>query len=327
MVSTTCGCPPCGRVSRRAFLADLGMGFTGLALGAMLHRDGVVRADPAPLAPGGRGVGGEGVPDGKPHFAPKAKAVIWVFLSGGYSHLETFDPKPALNKYAGLTFDKTPFSDPLKSPLHDLRSRSVVAAEINVRDKYPIIYPMQIGWKKHGQSGIEVTDWWPELATCVDDIAFVRSMYTTDNDHAAENQIHTGRHRLDEVQPSIGSWIHYGLGSLNDNLPQFVALGGPGRADVRPAIGSYYLGPKHAGIPLALDASNPLPFGRRSADVLPEEQQNEYELIGKLNGLAAVEYPKDEMIRARVRSYELAFRMQTAVPDALGLATESQETL
>src|SRR5439155_8879253 len=89
---------PCGRVSRRAFLADFGMGFTGLALGAMLYRDGVARAD--------------GMPNGTPLVAPKAKSIIWIFLSGGYSHLETFDPKPALNKYAGKTFDKTPFADP-----------------------------------------------------------------------------------------------------------------------------------------------------------------------------------------------------------------------
>src|SRR5205807_3317584 len=145
-----CSGPQCGRVSRRTFLADLGMGFTGLALGAMLHRDGIARADT--------------VPSGKPLSPPRAKAVIWIFLSGGYSHLETFDPKPALNKYAGKTFDRTPFSNPFKSPLHDKRSRSVVAAEINVRDTYPIIYPLQTGFKKHGKSGIDISDWWPHLA-------------------------------------------------------------------------------------------------------------------------------------------------------------------
>src|SRR5207253_7485391 len=206
------------------------MGFTGLALGAMLHRDGIARADT--------------VPSGKPLSPPRAKAVIWIFLSGGYSHLETFDPKPALNRYAGKTFDTTPFANPLKSPLHDKRSRSVVAAEINVRDTYPIIYPLQVGFKQQGKSGIALSDWWPHLATCVDDLAFVRSMYTTDNDHAAENQMHTGRHRLDETQPSIGAWVHYGLGSLNDNLPQFVVLGGPTRPDTRQSIDSYYLGPQ-----------------------------------------------------------------------------------
>ena len=93
--------------SRRVFLADFGMGFAGLALGAMLHRDGVARAD------------GNPPPDGLPHLAPRAKSVIWIFLSGGYSHLETFDPKPALNTYAGKTFDQTPFENPVDSPLHE----------------------------------------------------------------------------------------------------------------------------------------------------------------------------------------------------------------
>jgi hypothetical protein len=304
-------------VSRRSFLADFGMGFTGLALGAMLRRDGVVRADTAAAwRP----------PTGQPDFAPRAKSVIWIFLSGGYSHIETFDPKPALNQYAGKTFADTSHPDPLKSPLHDKRSRSVVADAINVRDKYPIIYPLQVGFKKYGQSGIEVSDWLPHLATCVDDIAFVRSMWTTDNDHAAENQIHTGRHRLDETQPSIGAWVHYGLGSLNDNLPSFVVLGGPSRPDTRQSINSYYLGPEHAGVPLALDPKNPLPYGTRSPDVLAEQQRNEYELINKLNGLVAAEYPADDTVRARIRSYELAFRMQMAVPETLDLATETAET-
>jgi hypothetical protein len=304
----------CGQVGRRTFLADVGMGFTGLALGAMLYRDGIVRAgQPSAWAP----------PDGKPHFAPRAKSVIWIFLSGGYSHLETFDPKPALNKFAGKTFDKTPFANPLRSPLHDKRSRSVVAAEINKRDTYPIIYPLQIGYKKLGQAGVEMTDWWPHLATCVDDIAFVRSMWTTDNDHAAENQIHTGRHRLDEIQPSIGAWVHYGLGSLNENLPQFIVLGGSSRGDTRQSIQSLYLGPRHAGVPLAIDPKNPLLYGKRSPDVLAQEQRNEYELIGKLNNLTAAEYPADAAMRARIRSYELAYRMQMAVPRALDLASET----
>ena len=305
--------PHCGCVSRRAFLADFGMGFAGLALGAMLYEDGIARADTA----------GWKSPDGRPHFAPKAKSVIWIFLSGGYSHMETFDPKPALTKYACKTFAQTPFTDPIKSPLHDKRSRSVVPFK---RFTSPTIYPMQVGFKKHGQSGIEITDWWPYLAGCVDDIAFVRNMYTTDNDHAAENQMHTGRHRLDETQPSIGSWINYGLGSLNDNLPQYVVLGGPTRPDTRPSIQSYYLGPKHTGVPLAIDPANPLPNGKRSGDVLAEEQRNEYELIGQLNTLAAAEYPENPALRARIKSYELAFRMQTAVPEALGILTETEET-
>src|SRR5690348_318964 len=104
-------------MQRRTFLADVGLGFTGLALGAMLYRDGVARA------------GGWEPPDGRAHFRPKAKSVIWVFLSGGLSHLESFDPKPALNRYAGKTFAATPYPDPLASPLFRERSRAVVGGE------------------------------------------------------------------------------------------------------------------------------------------------------------------------------------------------------
>ena len=294
------------RSRRRPFLADLGMGVTGMALGAMMA-EGAKCSEAT-------------------HFAPRAKSVIWIFLSGGYSHMETFDPKPALNKYAGMTFDKTPFDNPVNSPLHRKRFRSVPSEEINVRDVYPTIFPMQVDWKKRGASGIEVTDWWPHLAKHVDDISFVRNMWTTDNDHAAENQFHTGRHKLDESQPSIGAWAHYGLGALNENLPKFVVLGGPTRSDTRESIDSLYLGPQYSGIPLALDPKNPLPFAQRNAGQTFEQQQQEYEAINQLNELTAVEYPDDQSLRARIRAYELAFRMQAAVPEAVDLTQETETT-
>jgi hypothetical protein len=310
-------CSACEAPSRRAFLSDLGLGFTGLSLGAMLAHDGIARASEA------------AVPEGeaqKLDYPPRAKAVIWIFLSGGYSHVETFDPKPALNTHAGKTFDKLPFENPLDSPLHKKRFRSVPAEEINVRDVYPTIYPMQVGWKQHGDSGIEITDWWPHLARHVDDLCFVRNMWTTDNDHAAENQIHTGRHRLDEPQPSLGAWAHYGLGTLNENLPKFVVLGGPTRSDTRQSIDSYYLGPQHAGVPLALDRNRPLAFGQRQAKQSLAQQQSEFEFIEELNELSAVEYPEDRELRARIRAYELAFRMQAAAPEAIDLAQETAAT-
>jgi hypothetical protein len=237
-------------------------------------------------------------------------------------HLETFDPKPALNKHAGKTFDQAPFKNPLDSPVLEKRSRSVIE---KVRERYPIIYPLQVGFKQHGQCGVGITDWWPHLAGCADDIAFVRNMYTTDNDHAAENQIHTGRHKLDPQQPSIGAWVHYGLGSLNDNLPQFVVLGGPTRTDTRLSIDSNYLGPQHAGVPLKIDPNNPLPFGRRAADKLAAAQRNEFDLIAGLNQLTAAERPHDADLRARIRAYELAFKMQAAVPDAMDFKPETAD--
>lgn len=304
----------CRATSRRTFLSDIGLGFTGLALGSMLADDGMAR-------------GGESARDVLGiHKPARAKSVIWIFLSGGYSHLETFDPKPALNQYSGMTFDKTPLENPVTSKLHKKRFRSVASEEINVRDVYPTIYPMQVGWKKHGESGIELTDWWPHLASKVDELCFIRNMWTTDNDHAAENQIHTGRHRLDEPQPCLGSWVHYGLGTLNENLPKFAVLGGPTRSDTRQSIDSLYLGPQFAGVPLALDPKNPLPFGQRQPGQTFDQQRQEYELIHRLNGLAAVEYPEDQQLQARIRSYELAFRMQAAVPEAIDFATETADT-
>lgn len=305
--------PPCGRVARRTFLADVGLGFTGLALGAVLQRDGFTRAaDAGKTAP----------PDGKPHFPPKAKSVIWVFLSGGVSQMETWDPKPALTTYAGKTFADTPHPDPLRSPLFKQRSRDVVGGE----RPYPKIFPLQVGFRKHGRAGVAISDWWPHLAKRVDDIAFVRSMYTTDNDHGAEFQMHTGRHVLDERQPVVGSWVHYGLGTLNDNLPQFVFLGQYRDSRVRYNFDADYLGPAHAGVELALDPAAPLPFARPGKGVTAEEQKQLFDFAGELNRLAAARYPDDPHVRARIRSYELAFRMQMAVPQVLDLAKETAQT-
>ena len=298
----------CGRIHRRRFLVDLGLGFTGLALGSMLQKDGVVRgADVA--APSS--------------IKPKAKKIIWVFLSGGVSHLETFDPKPLLNKLAGKTYDETKLPNPMKSPLFKARSRTVTAIE---RTFYSTVYPLQVGHKKYGQMGMEVSDWLPNLATCVDDMAFVRSMYTTDNDHDAEFQMHHGRHKLDDKQPVIGSWIHYGLGTLNENLPQFVVLGEFRDTRVKQIFDADYLGPVHGGVHLSLDPKNPLPFGSPGKDVSVQEQQGQYAYINHLNRISAVEYPDDEQLRARIQAYELAFRMQQSVPDVVDLSKETKET-
>ena len=151
-------------------------------------------------------------------------------------------------------------------------------------------------------------------------------MWTTDNDHAAENQIHTGRHRLDEVQPSIGSWAHYGLGAINENLPKFIVLGGPTRSDTRESIAADYLGPAHSGVPLKNDPANPLSFGTRNGSQTAREQRREFELIAALNQITARENPRDQALNARIKSYELAFRMQSSVPEAVQLNGETAET-
>ena len=139
--------------TRRGFLADAGMGFVGLALGAMLHRDGVVRADDVP---------GWSPPDGKPHFPPRAKRVIWLMMRGGVSHLESFDPKPELTKHAGKTINESPHKQAVFGSPFLKNVREQVANNIIDKTK-ATIYPTQIGFKKGGQSGIEVSDWWPHL--------------------------------------------------------------------------------------------------------------------------------------------------------------------
>src|SRR5215470_9757715 len=140
---TAAGHRGCYGIHRRAFLADLGMGFTGLVLGAMLHRDGVARASaPSAWAP----------PDGKPHLKPKAKSVIWLFMNGGVSHLETFDPKPMLNKYAGKSIAETPFKD-TQDPEKLKLARVVVINDANGQQRNKL-FATQVGFQKRGKSGI-----------------------------------------------------------------------------------------------------------------------------------------------------------------------------
>lgn len=302
--------------NRRTFLSDVGMGFTGLALGSMLSQDGIVRADSADV---------HHLPTGIAHHTAKAKSVIWIFLVGGMSQMESFDPKPELNAWAGKTFEESPHKAILDSPYAKKNLRELVEGLHKV---HPKIYEMQVGFKKYGQSGLEFSDWWSHLGQHADDIALVRSMWTTDNNHGAQLQFHTGRHVLEGQFPTVGSWIHYGLGSLNENLPQFIVMGTP-IADCCGGIGAHgsnYLGPEHAGVQLAVDPKNPLPFASPGPDVYREEQAGEFDLLGRLNRLSAVEYPHDQALAARIKSYELAFRMQTAVPDIVDFSQETQAT-
>jgi Protein of unknown function (DUF1501) len=304
-----CGC---GHIHRRTFLADMGMGFVGLALGALLHRDGIVRAsETAHWSP----------PDGRPHLAPKAKSVIWLFMNGGVSHLETFDPKPALNKYAGKTIAETPFKD-TQDPEKLKLARVVVVNDANGQQRNKL-YPLQVGFKKRGKSGIEVSDFLPGLGECIDDVAVVRSMYTTDDNHGAQTQFHSGRHMLDGEFPTLGAWVHYGLGSLNDNLPQFISLG---HREYWNARDGHYLGPAHDAVPLRIDPANPLDYGKPEGDVRADEQKINFRLSDRLNRLRAVEYPDDPALAARVQSYELAFRMQKSLPEVLNFKDETEET-
>lgn len=300
------------RITRRTFLADTGMGFTGLALGAMLLRDGIARAD-----------GDNPPPDGRPHFPPRAKSVIWIFLCGGVSHVESFDVKPELNRYAGQTIDNTPYRDVFNDP----RIRDIISGNPAHGGRRQLM-ALNTGYRRFGQSGLMVADWWRHIGQCADDIAVVRSLWTSDNDHGAQLQWHTGRHVREGAFPTIGSWVSYGLGTLNQNLPQYVVLGTP-TGDCCGGTwthGAAYLGPEHAGVRLNVGSSNPLPFVNRGAGLEREEQEAELGLIGRLNRLAGIEYPDDPGLRARIRAYELAAGMQTAVPETLQLERETEAT-
>ena len=294
--------------SRRTFLADMGMGFTGLALGAMLQRE--ASANGSVWTP----------PDGLPHFAPKAKRVIWLFMNGGVSHMESFDPKPMLTKYSGKTIAETPFAgvqDPAKLAI---ARATVPDANGNQRN---MLFPLQVGFQKHGQSGLEVSDWFPHIARSADRLAVIRSMWTTDSNHGAQAQFHTGRNRLDGEFPTLGAWVHYGLGSLNENLPQFISIG---TREYWIKRDGHHLGPKHDAVPLRIDPANPLDFGKGESGGSADAQAVGQELTRQLNTLRGVEYPGDPALAARIASYELAARMQLSVPDVLDFSKETEET-
>jgi hypothetical protein len=303
----------CTGVSRRTFLTDTGLGITGMALGSLLAGERSARADAVPSALG-------------PHFPPRAKSVIWIFLCGGVSHLESFDPKPILNQYDGKSVDETPYAallDPSRvnanlvgiNPAHGGRKQ---------------LMALQTGVTKHGQCGLEVGDWFQHTGACADDLAVVRSLWTVHNDHGTQLTWHTGRHPREGALPTIGSWVSYGLGTQNQNLPEYVVLGVP-TGDCcggEWTHGAGYLGPEFAGVRLDVAGKEPLPFvSPAKSGITTEEQIAEFSLLGRLNQLAGIEYPQDAELRARIKSYELAFGMQMAVPETLDFSRESADTL
>src|SRR5262249_12755147 len=194
----------CRGVTRRTFLADTGMGLTGLALGSLLRAE--ERRDH---------------PDGMPHHRPRAKSVIWLFMCGGVSHVESFDVKPELNKYAGKTIEQTPYKDAF-----DLKKLNIVGANPAHGNRKQLM-GLNTSFKKYGQCGLAVGDWFKHVGECADDLAVIRSLWTTDNDHGAQLQFHTGRHVREGALPTVGSWACYGLGALNQNLPEYCVLGVP----------------------------------------------------------------------------------------------------
>ena len=285
--------------TRREFLRDSACGFGGLALAAMLNAQNL-RAAPAasanPLAPK------------RPPLPAKAKSVIFLFMAGGPSQMETFDPKPLLTELSG-------------------QKRPAEFGEV----KYQFIKPTAklLGtkrtFKKYGRSGIEVSDLFPHVASCVDDLAIIRSCQGNSVVHsAAQYELFSGR--VVPGAPSMGSWITYGLGAETDSLPSYVVMPDPDGAlpagqpmysqGFLPAIYQPTMFRPGAKPVLNLD----LPPGVSAA-----ERRRTLDLIQGLNNASA--NPLDEEFAARMNAYDLAFRMQTEAPDVLDLSREPQETL
>lgn len=291
-------------------------GLGSVALAAMLHRDAM-----ATLANASAENSTDWTPpDGRPHFSPRVKSVVWLFMNGGLSHMESFDPKPMLTKYAGKTIAETPFAD-VQNPQRLAIERLVVPdGNGNQRNT---LYPLQVGFRRYGNSGIEVSDWFPRIGSQIDRIAVVRSLWTTDSNHGAQTQFHSGRHQNDGSFPNLGAWVHYGLGSLNDNLPQYISFGNREYWNRRDG---HYLGPAHDAVPLRVEPGNPLDFGRPERPQSSDSRRIASGLLRELHGRRAEESAEDPQLAARIASYELAFRMQQSVPEAVDFRQETAAT-
>src|SRR5262245_8112720 len=285
--------------TRRDFLLQAGNGFGALAFSYLLAREAKGQDKSPrivnPLAPR------------QPHFAPKAKAVIFLFMVGGPSHMETFDPKPVLDKLHGQQ---------LPQSFGEIKSQFI-------KPGTPL---MGSAWKfkKYGQSGIDVSELLPHLATCVDDMALIRSCYTESFVHApAMYQIMSGR--VVPAHPSLGSWVTYGLGSESENLPAYCVMTQPeglpeGGA---PMWGASFLPAVHQGTVLR-SGSTPILHLAPQKEIGGDQQRRMLDFMRQMNEMSVRE--DDTELSARVSSYELAFRMQQHAPEAVDVSKESKET-
>lgn len=281
-------------VSRREFFARSGMGMGGMMLGGMLAQPAEAGADRlAPRAP---------------HFAGKAKHVIHLYMNGGPSHLDTFDPKPLLKKYAGQPL-------PTGNPATERKTGGML--------------PSPFRFRKYGQSGTEVSELFPNVARHIDDISVVRSMHADVPNHEPSLLLmNCGDGRL--IRPSVGSWVTYGLGSGNQNLPSFVSLC-PGGYPIQESQnwqagflpGSYqatYVDTKHEEMNKLIENIE----NRRTAR---SDQRRQLDLLQQLNRTHAEARQRDPKLEARIESFELAYRMQMEATDAFDVSREPQHIL
>ena len=285
--------------SRREFLTRAGSGLAGIALTQMLQEDGLLAATSPtdPLAPK------------KPHHPPTAKSVIWLFMEGGPSHVDLFDPKPKLAELAG-------------QPIPESMRPKFTAMAGTAKNG---LMPSKRTFKQYGQSGIWVSDWYPKIAEHVDDIAVIRSCWQDGINHlGGVTQMNTGA--ILSGRPSLGSWVNYGLGSANHNLPSFVVL-----LDDRDPIGGAkqwtagFLPATYQGTQFR-QGDTPLLHLKPPAGSSEEQQRGRLGLLKHLNEIWSEDKPDDTELEARIRAYELAYQMQKTAPEAVDLGKETEET-
>lgn len=281
-------------MTRRNVLRTAANGFGAIALQALLARDAQAARD-NPLA-------------AKPqHFPAKAKSVIFLFMVGAPSQIDTFDPKPQLKKYEGQRLPE---------------SFGKIVSQFT--DGSTPLLSSPWSFRQHGQSGAWVSELFPNLARCVDDICFVRNFQTESVVHApAMYQVQSGRILMG--YPSIGSWVTYGLGSASDNLPAYVVMPQPEGTPEggTPMWSAGFLPAVYQGT-LLRPGAKPVIHLKPAGEMTEARQRSTFDLLQKMNELDAA--PGDSELAARISSYELAFRMQTHAPEAVDLTAETEAT-
>lgn len=238
-----------------------------------------------------------------PHYPAKAKRLIFLFMSGGPSHVDTFDPKPRLQRDNGKPL---PFEQPKL-----------------VRTRTTNLLQSPFKFHKHGQSGIEISELFPNLARCIDDICVVRSMVADNINHnGACLQMNTGEQAFS--RPSLGSWLLYGLGSENQSLPGFVVISPSQPAQGAPLWSSSFLPAAYQGT-LVADLNKPV-NNLKNPLFSPQRQKDQLDLLQRLNDLHRKRRQEDSQLNARIASFELAFRMQQRAPEAFDISSESAAT-
>ena len=289
------------RLSRRDFLSQAGSGLGGIALAWLLNEEA--------LAENARTLSTKSPYAAKPpHFSGKAKRVVHIFAAGGVSHIDTFDYKPDLEKHHGQALTGKGKYDPFFGQPGNL---------------------MKSPWRfeRRGKSGLWVSDLLPNLATCVDDITFIHSMVSKSNNHTPATFLANSGFTMNGY-PSLGAWLSYGLGSENEDLPAFVVLpdsrGLPAGGAINWSAG--FLPATHQGAAFRTNTKEPIVDLSTPFDVSPAAREASMALLAQMNQEFAEKNPGDTGLAARIRSYELAARMQASVPELTDIASEPAST-